>query len=607
MTLEELKRIKEKNIAKILLRKKITADATREIFICSNTGCQSTGCRSVFSVFENKIKEHGLKDVKVTYGGCLGPCGLGPNMIIYPEEVFYNKVDAKGAELIFDNHILKGEPVVDYLFDKNEANKNFANIGFFKKQYYIAKANFQKLNPESIEEYIAVDGFTALHKALTSMTPEQVIAEIKESGLRGRGGAGFPTGMKWELTRASKAKQKYVVCNADEGDPGAYMDRTIIEAIPFKIIEAMTIAAYVIGADKGYVYLRAEYPLAGERLEKGIKLAHKYGLLGKNIFGTGYNFDLRIKYGAGAFVCGEETALMHSIEGKRGEPRARPPFPAEKGVFDSPTLLNNVETYANVPEIILHGGKDFANIGFEKSKGTKVFSLTGNIVNSGLIELPMGTTLRDIIFEIGGGIPNGKEFKAVQVGGPSGGCIPKSMLDTPVTYEGMIAAGAMMGSGGMIVLDEDTNMVEMTKFFLEFTCDESCGKCTPCRVGNKRLLELLNKIIAGKGEMADLDELESLSLYIKQNSLCGLGQTSPNPVLSTLKHFKQEYIDMIEGKKKKYKIAEDKCKGCTICARQCPVKCISMREDRKHIIDATTCIGCGACEAACKFGAISRS
>ncbi|KAI4453929.1 nadh-quinone oxidoreductase subunit f [Holotrichia oblita] len=611
MDLKTLQQIKEKHLDIISLRKKINVGDTKEILVCGNVGCQSAKGDVVYETFIKKIKELGLKNIKVNRSGCVGPCGLGPNVIIYPEEVFYCKVDQNGVDAILSEHIIKGNPVESYLYNKNKANVNFNDIAFYKKQLYIARNNFNMIDPESVEEYITIDGYLALFNTLTKMKPAEVIEEVKKSGLRGRGGAGFPTGTKWEFTASYKSDIKYVVCNADEGDPGAFMDRAIIEDSPHKLIEAMTIAGYAIGADRGIVYIRAEYPVAGRRLRNAIAQAKELGLLGKNIFGTAFSFDLDIKYGAGAFVCGEETSLINSIEGKRGEPRTKPPFPAEKGVFNYPTLINNVETYANIPQIIIKGANWFASIGKDKSKGTKVFSLTGKIVNSGLIELPMGTTIREIIYDIGGGIPNGKKFKAVQIGGPSGGCLPASLIDTPVTYEDLIQHGAMMGSGGMIVLDEDTNMVEMTRFFLDFTCDESCGKCTPCRIGNKRLLEILDKILEGKGEMSDLDELETLSTYIKQNSLCGLGQTSPNPVLSTLQHFRNEYVELIEGKKVKdsngkYKIIPEKCVGCSACARVCPVNCISGELRKKYVIDQEICIACGKCAETCKFHAISK-
>lgn len=612
MDIKILKEIKEKNVDKIKLRKKISMNGKREILVCSSVGCQSANGQAIIDAFEKKVKEHRV-DVIISRTGCMGPCGLGPVLMVYPEEVFYCKVDLKGVDEIFNSHILNGKPAVNYLYNKDEANKDFSNIGFYKKQLHIVRQNMNMINPESIDDYIAIDGYIALHKVLTQMTAQEVVEQIKLSGLRGRGGAGFPTGTKWDLTRQAKGKQKYVVCNADEGDPGAFMDRAIIEDNPNRLIEAMTIAGFAIGADKGIVYLRAEYPLAGKRLKNALEQAQKYGLLGKNIFGTGFDFEIEIKYGAGAFVCGEETALMHSIEGKRGEPRSKPPFPAERGVFDMPTLLNNVETFANVPQIILNGGEWFSKIGSGgRNTGTKVFCLTGNIVNSGLVELPLGTTLKEIIYDVGGGIPNGKDLKAVQIGGPSGGCIPKSLIGGPVTYEGLIQHGAMMGSGGMIVLDSDTNMVEMAKFFLEFTCEESCGKCTPCRIGNKRLLEILEKILEGKGEHKDLEDLESLSTFIKQNSLCGLGQSSPNPVLSTLQHFRNEYISLIEKKpiksdnKGKFEIVPEKCVGCSACARVCPVNCISGEIRKKYVIDQNTCIACGKCFETCKFNAITK-
>ena len=520
---------------------------------------------------------------------------------------------------IVAEHLLKGRPVTRLLYDETVAEdntiKSLDDTAFYKKQLRIALRNCGVINPENIDEYIAFDGYAALGKVLTEMTPDEVIQTILDSGLRGRGGAGFPTGLKWKFAAGNKADQKYVCCNADEGDPGAFMDRSILEGDPHVVIEAMAIAAYAIGASQGYVYIRAEYPIAVQRLTIAINQAREYGLLGKNIFGTDFSFDLDIKLGAGAFVCGEETALMTSIEGKRGEPRPRPPFPAVKGLFARPTILNNVETYANVPQIILKGADWFASMGTEKSKGTKVFALGGKIKNTGLVEIPMGTTLRTIVEEIGGGIPNGKKFKAAQTGGPSGGCIPASLIDTPIDYDNLIAIGSMMGSGGLIVMDEDTCMVDIAKFFLEFTVDESCGKCTPCRVGTKRLLELLNKITDGKGTMEDLDKIEELAEFIKANSLCGLGQTAPNPVLSTMRYFRDEYVEHIVNKRcpagvckalLNYKIDPVKCKGCTLCARTCPAGAISGTVRQPHSIDTTKCVKCGACVEKCKFGAISK-
>lgn len=588
--------------------------------VCGGTGCTSSGSDKIAEAFEKQIAADGLdSEVKVIRTGCFGLCALGPIVVIYPEGSFYSRVREEDVPEIVNEHLLKGRPVTRLLYDETVENgtvKSLDDTAFYKKQKRVALRNCGVINPENIEEYIAFDGYAALGKALTEMTPDQVIQTILDSGLRGRGGGGFPTGMKWKLASGNRGQvQKYVCCNADEGDPGAFMDRSVLEGDPHSVIEAMAIAGYAIGADQGYVYVRAEYPIAVHRLQVAIDQAREYGLLGENIFDTGFNFDLQIKLGAGAFVCGEETALMTSIEGKRGEPRPRPPFPAVKGLFGKPTILNNVETYANIPQIILKGADWFAGMGTEKSKGTKVFALGGKIKNTGLVEVPMGTTLREIIEEIGGGIPGGKRFKAAQTGGPSGGCIPASLIDTPIDYDNLIAIGSMMGSGGLIVMDEDTCMVDIAKFFLEFTVDESCGKCTPCRVGTKRLLELLNKITDGKGTMEDLERIEELAAFIKANSLCGLGQTAPNPVLSTLRYFRDEYIEHIQNKRcpagvckalLNYKIDPVKCKGCTLCARTCPAGAITGSVKNPHSIDVSKCIKCGACMEKCKFGAISK-
>ena len=590
------------------------------VMVCGGTGCTSSNSDKIAQAFEEEILATGLQDeVKVIRTGCFGLCALGPIVVIYPEGSFYSMVKEENVKEIVDEHLLKGRPVTRLLYDETVAEdnsvKSLDDTAFYKKQLRIALRNCGVINPENIDEYIAFDGYAALGKVLTEMTPDEVIQTMLDSGLRGRGGAGFPTGLKWKFAAGNKADQKYVCCNADEGDPGAFMDRSILEGDPHVVIEAMAIAAYAIGASQGYVYIRAEYPIAVQRLTIAIKQAREYGLLGKNIFGTDFSFDLDIKLGAGAFVCGEETALMTSIEGKRGEPRPRPPFPAVKGLFAKPTILNNVETYANVPQIILKGADWFASMGTEKSKGTKVFALGGKIKNTGLVEIPMGTTLRTIVEEIGGGIPNGKKFKAAQTGGPSGGCIPASLIDTPIDYDNLIAIGSMMGSGGLIVMDEDTCMVDIAKFFLEFTVDESCGKCTPCRVGTKRLLELLNKITDGKGTLEDLDKIEELAEFIKANSLCGLGQTAPNPVLSTMRYFRDEYVEHIVNKRcpagvckalLNYKIDPVKCKGCTLCARTCPAGAISGSVRQPHSIDTAKCVKCGACVEKCKFGAISK-
>ena len=541
-------------------------------------------------------------------------------MVIYPEGTFYSMVKPEDVAEIVNEHLLKGRPVIRLLYNETVAEdnsiKSLDETSFYKKQKRIALRNCGVINPENIEEYIAFDGYAALGKALTEMTPDEVIQVVLDSGLRGRGGGGFPTGRKWQLACADRGKvEKYVCCNADEGDPGAFMDRSVLEGDPHSVIEAMAIAGYAIGADQGYVYVRAEYPIAVNRLSTAIRQAREYGLLGKNIFGTDFSFDIDIKLGAGAFVCGEETALMTSIEGMRGEPRPRPPFPAKKGLFGRPTILNNVETYANIPQIILKGADWFRSMGTEKSPGTKVFALGGKIKHTGLVEVPMGTTLREIVEEIGGGIPGGKKFKAAQTGGPSGGCIPASLIDTPIDYDNLMEIGSMMGSGGLIVMDEDTCMVDIAKFFLEFTVDESCGKCTPCRVGTKRLLELLEKITSGNGTMRDLERIEELAQFIKENSLCGLGQTAPNPVLSTLQYFRDEYLAHIQDKRcpagvckalLTYKIDETKCRGCTLCARACPAGAINGSVRNPHNIDTLKCVKCGACMETCRFGAISK-
>ncbi len=591
------------------------------VMVCGGTGCTSSGSTKIMEAFEREIAAEGLEnEVKVIHTGCFGLCALGPIVVVYPEGSFYSRVNVEDVGEIVREHLLKGRPVTRLLYDETVKEggeiRSLSETQFYKKQHRVALRNCGVINPENIDEYIAFDGYRALGKALTEMTPDEVIQTMLDSGLRGRGGAGFPTGLKWKFASGNRGNvQKYVCCNADEGDPGAFMDRSVLEGDPHVVLEAMAIAAYAIGATQGYIYVRAEYPIAVKRLKVAIGQAREYGLLGNNIFGTDFCFDVDLKLGAGAFVCGEETALMTSIEGKRGEPRPRPPFPAVKGLFASPTILNNVETYANVPRIILNGAEWFASMGTEKSKGTKVFALGGKIHNTGLVEVPMGTTLREIVEEIGGGIPNGKKFKAAQTGGPSGGCIPAELIDTPIDYDNLLAIGTMMGSGGLIVMDEDTCMVDIAKFFLEFTVDESCGKCTPCRVGTKRLLELLEKITDGRGEMEDLDRIEELAQFIKANSLCGLGQTAPNPVLSTMRYFRDEYIAHIVDKKcpagvckslLQYTIDPVKCRGCTLCARVCPAGAITGTVKNPHVIDQSKCIKCGACMEKCKFGAISK-
>ena len=591
------------------------------VLVCGGTGCTSSGSQKIIDELETQLKEQGIdKEVMVVKTGCFGLCALGPIMVVYPEGAFYSMVKPEDIKEIVSEHLVKGRIVKRLLYSETVHEdegkiKSLNEVDFYKKQMRIALRNCGVINPEKIEEYIAFDGYKALGKVLTEMTPEELIAEMKASGLRGRGGAGFPTGVKWEFASKSVADQKYVCCNADEGDPGAFMDRSVLEGDPHSVIEAMAIAGYAIGATQGYIYIRAEYPIAVERLRIAINQAREYGLLGKNIFGTDFCFDLDIRLGAGAFVCGEETALMTSIEGKRGEPRCRPPFPAVKGLFGKPTVLNNVETYANIPVIINKGAEWFNTIGTEKSKGTKVFAVGGKINNTGLVEVPMGTTLREIVEEIGGGIPNGKKFKAAQTGGPSGGCIPASLIDTPIDYDSLISIGSMMGSGGLIVMDEDTCMVDIAKFFLEFTVDESCGKCAPCRIGTKRMLEILEKITNGTGTLDDIDRLEKLCNMVKQSALCGLGQTAPNPILSTLRYFRDEYVAHVVDKKcpagvckglVSYSIDPVKCRGCGICAKQCPVDAISGERKLPYKIDTDKCIKCGACEAKCPFKAISK-
>ena len=592
------------------------------VLICAGTGCTSSGSAAVRSALTAELEKHGLtEEIKMVQTGCFGLCALGPIMIVYPEGIFYSRVTAEDIPEIVEEHLLKGRPVErlvynDPVVEGGEAASSLSETAFYKSQMRIALRNCGVIDPENIDEYIARDGYAALGKCLTEMTPDEVIALILDSGLRGRGGAGFPTGLKWKFASGNRGNvQKYVCCNADEGDPGAFMDRSILEGDPHAVIEAMAIAGYAIGADQGYIYVRAEYPIAVQRLSTAIKQAKEYGLLGKNIFGTDFNFDLDIRLGAGAFVCGEETALMTSIEGHRGEPRPRPPFPAVKGLFGKPTILNNVETYANIPQIIINGADWFKGIGTEKSHGTKVFALGGKITNTGLVEIPMGTPLRTIIEEIGGGIPNGKKFKAAQTGGPSGGCIPASLIDTPVDYDTLISIGSMMGSGGLIVMDEDNCMVDIAKFFLGFTVDESCGKCTPCRIGTRRMLEILERITEGKGEEGDIEKLEELGNTIKATALCGLGQTAPNPVLSTIRYFRDEYEAHIREKRcpagackalAKITIDPVKCVGCSLCSKKCPVGAISGTIKSPFVIDQSKCIKCEVCLSSCPKKAIVK-
>ena len=588
------------------------------VLVCGGTGCSSSGSAELIKRFEEQIAKNGLdKEVKVVRTGCFGLCEAGPVVIVYPEGTFYSRIKVDDVDEIVSEHLLKGR-IVQHLIYKEKADEEqhstLENIDFYRPQLRLALRNCGRIDPENIDEYIAFDGYRALGKALTEMTPQQVIDEVLKSGLRGRGGAGFPTGKKWQFAAASKADQKYMVCNADEGDPGAFMDRSVLEGDPHAVLEAMAIGGYAIGASVGYIYVRAEYPIAVKRLQIAIDQAREYGLLGEHIFGTDFNFDIFIRLGAGAFVCGEETALMHSIEGGRGEPKPKPPFPAVRGLFDKPTNINNVETLANIPQIILNGADWYASSGTPKSTGTKVFALGGKINNTGLVEVPMGTKLRDIIYNIGGGIPNGKAFKAVQTGGPSGGCIPASQLDIPIEYDTLTAIGSMMGSGGMIVMDEDNCMVDIARFFLDFTVDESCGKCTPCRIGTKRMLEILERIVEGKGEPGDIEKLETLGKNIKETALCGLGQTAPNPVLSTIKYFRDEYEAHIYEKrcpahhcqKLLNYVITGKCRGCTACTKVCPAGAISGTVKEQHKIDTTKCLKCGACMEKCRFGAIEK-
>ncbi len=588
------------------------------VLVCGGTGCASSNSAKIKEKFEEKIKEMDLhKEVQVISTGCFGLCEEGPIVVIYPEGAFYNKMTVEKVDKIVEEHIYKGRIVKDFLYEDSldeDLIKSLSEVGFYKKQRRVSLRNCGIINPEDIKEYIAQDGYMALGKALIEMTPQEVIETVKKSGLRGRGGGGFPTGVKWGFAAPNEADQKYIICNADEGDPGAFMDRSILEGDPHAVLEAMAIAGYAIGATKGYVYVRAEYPIAVKRLEIAIDQAKKEGLLGKDIFGSGFDFEVEVRLGAGAFVCGEETALIASIEGKRGMSRNKPPFPANEGLWGKPTIINNVETLSNVPQIINKGPEWFRGYGTDKSPGTKVFALGGKINNTGLVEIPMGTPLKEVIYDIGGGCPDGKEFKAVQTGGPSGGCITKDDIDTPIDFDSLVELGSMMGSGGMIVMDEDNCMVDVARFFLDFTVDESCGKCSPCREGTKRMLEILNRIVEGKGTLEDLDNLEELAENIKNTSLCGLGQTAPNPVLSTLKYFREEYEAHVLHKKcpagvcqalLNYKITEN-CRGCTRCVKVCPVNAIEGKVKEIHEIDQAVCIKCGACMEACPFDAIIR-
>lgn len=627
ITFDELNKIRDAKRELVMVRKVIEeqgiqmAEKTgyrKQVLICGGTGCTSSGSKKVIAALEKALVENEIdKEILVVKTGCFGLCALGPIMIVYPEGAFYSQVTPESVAVIAKEHLKNNNIVKELLYQETvHTDGSIVSLNetqFYKKQMRLALRNCGVINPEDIEEYIALDGYQALAKVLTSMSGKDVIDELLKSGLRGRGGGGFPTGRKWSFAMETEGDIKYVCCNADEGDPGAFMDRSILEGDPHCVIEAMAIAGYTIGASMGYIYVRAEYPIAVERLQIAVDQAREYGLLGNNIFGTDFSFDIEIRLGAGAFVCGEETALMTSIEGHRGEPRPRPPFPAVKGLFGKPTVLNNVETYANIPQIILNGSEWFSSIGTEKSKGTKVFALGGKITNVGLVEIPMGTTLREIVEEIGGGIPNGKKFKAAQTGGPSGGCIPACHIDTPIDYDSLTALGSMMGSGGLIILDEDTCMVDISKFYLEFTVDESCGKCTPCRIGTRRLMQFLEKITSGKGELEDLEKIEELAMHMKTSSLCALGQTAANPVLSTIKYFRDEYLSHIVDKKCTagvckdllyYEIQPNLCKGCTKCARNCPVNAIEGEVRKPHVIDKNKCIKCGLCVKNCKFNAI---
>jgi len=613
-SIAQIEEIRKKTIDRIIIRKDLEAlkeSKVRHVMVCAGTGCTSSNSEKIISEFKNLVEKNGLSDrVEVVRTGCFGLCAKGPIVFVHPDNCMYTMVKPEDVQEIVEEHLIKGTPVKRLSEGDSITVKNF-----FEKQMRVALRNCGLIDPQNIDEYIAFDGYKALEKVLTEMSPQDVINTVKASGLRGRGGGGFPTGTKWEFAAKNKADQKYVCCNADEGDPGAFMDRSILEGDPHSVLEAMTIAGYAIGASRGYIYVRAEYPIAVKRLRIAIDQAREYGLLGDNILGTGFSFDIDLRLGAGAFVCGEETALMTSIEGKRGEPHVRPPFPAEKGLWGKPTVLNNVETFANIPPIILKGPEWYSGIGTEKSKGTKVFAVGGKITNTGLVEIPMGTTMREIIYEIGGGIPGNKKFKAAQTGGPSGGCIPASQIDAPIDYESLIQLGSMMGSGGLIVMDEDTCMVDIAKFFLEFTVDESCGKCTPCRVGTRMMYEILDKITRGEGTESDLEELERYAKVIKSTSLCALGQTAPNPVLSTLRYFRDEYEAHIRDKRcpagvcknlTSYSIDPEKCKKCGLCKKNCAFEAISGDKDTPYSIDPSKCVKCGVCYSKCKFGAVIK-
>lgn len=617
-TIKELHQIREEKRKELDLRVNTKAD-TREkhILVCQGTGCTSSKSPEILEEFKRILKEKKIENVRVIKTGCFGLCAKGPIVIIRPEDTFYAMVKPEDCEEIIQTHIVEGNKIERLLAKDMDGTKvnSLDDLNFYKKQKRIALKNCGVINPEEIDEYLAFEGYLALEKVLTEMTPDEVIEEIKESGIRGRGGAGFPTGKKWELTKASEGKQKYIVCNADEGDPGAFMDRSILEGDPHSVLEAMAIAAYCIGANKGYIYVRAEYPIAVKRLQIAINQARNYGLLGNHIFDTDFAFDIEIRLGAGAFVCGEETALLESIEGKRGQPRVKPPYPAASGLWGKPTLINNVETYANIAQIILKGSKWYSSIGTENSKGTKVFALGGNVNNIGLVEVPMGTTLREIVYDIGGGIPNDRDFKAAQTGGPSGGCIPKEHLDTPIDYESLKEIGSMMGSGGLIVMDDTKCMVSLAKFYLEFTVSESCGKCTPCRIGTKRMHEILEKLCNGEGTELDIYKLEKLASNIQKASICGLGQSAPNPVVSTLRYFREEFKEHAIDKQcraleckamSKITINEEKCKGCGLCQKSCPVNAIEGEAREKRVINQDKCIKCGTCLSSCPFKAIGN-